>query len=225
MDISQQNVDRPSTLLPTVLGTEDVANVSRTESRTRSGQEFRPVDSKILKREFNCLLKKLMKLAPGMVSAKNTINRLVPGLARIRALLTHRGADRKALRADLLPKWTSFLADFAERIGYTPSELASLIRKHREPRKVTRAAKSPNSKPILLSLLNWIEVFGDHLPLVLVDVLRNAETYMQGRRSFGEWKDIERNLLESHRRQMDTCRAEERDSETSHVLVPRSHLM
>jgi hypothetical protein len=211
---------------PTFLRQRNSGNPSSVPQSDPAFENSAPVDLRSLKRELKCLKRLLLGRIPQVVAAKQTIDAIVPLLAQMQAVLSQRGSSRKDIaKQSALPTWSAFLSFFAKRIGYSTRQLRNLIRIHREPEKKPRKSKAPNCKSPFASLLDWLDTYGDHLPVILSDVRRNAEQFMIGNVTLRQWREKEDDLHERHQRQQDASRDSQLAGETGRIIGLTSYLM
>lgn len=181
---------------PAPVSNENSGNSSSVPVQGPPPQGYGLLDSNGIKSEYEDLTRALETRKTKLVRASKTLSDAVPFLARMQALLSQRGAGRKkVLLAAEVPTWTDFLAEYSAQLGYSPRQVTNLIRDHREQAKPSTKPKVTCScKPVLMSVLAWLEECGDCLPVILSDTCRNINLYLSGKETFREWKAMDHEL-------------------------------
>lgn len=113
----------------------------------------------------------------------------------------------------------------AKLIGWGLRQLRNLIRRYRDREKVSGGPEAPNCTPVLLDMLNWIDIEGDHVPLILIDVERNAKKFLNGHQTLGQWQKTNQDLQERYCRQGEACSTAQLMAENSRMVFPPPYLM
>ncbi len=94
------------------------------------------LDSAATKKEFGTLDGELNKRKDDIAKARVTLEEATPYLARMQALLSQRGADRKkVLRDAKVPTWSKWAKAYAKELNYTVRTLQARIKELREGKK------------------------------------------------------------------------------------------
>ncbi len=102
------------------------------------GFGYEKLDSAATKNEFDTLDLELNKRKSAIANARVTLEEATPYLARMQALLSQRGADRKnVLRDARVPSWSEWVEKYASELNYTVRTLQAHIKELREPTKGT----------------------------------------------------------------------------------------
>lgn len=165
----------------------------------QTGEIFSPVEARYeslsvdgTKKAYQELNAVLDGLASQVVQ---TMERIVPYLAKMQSLLSQRGADRKmVLKKAGLPKWTQWAESYAKSLDCTVRTIQLHIKHLREgrvcPTSVQAAAaekranssgdpKPPDWKTVLIRLINALEQCGDSLPLLAAEALHSAKEVLE----------------------------------------------
>jgi len=154
-----------------------------------------------------------------LFQAKHSFAEAAGYMSRMQSLLSQRSAARKAmLRRAKLPSWSTFISEYAAQVGYSVRELTCLIRDHRNTRGARQSRKTylPGCECVLASLLEWAECCGDRLPVLFVDVCRNADAFRTGKRTLRQWREIEKKLHQRARRAITEHDGARADSPATH---------
>jgi hypothetical protein len=100
------------------------------------GFGYEKFDSAATKNEFDTLDVELNKRKHAIANARVILEEATPYLARMQALLSQRGADRKKVLLDAkVPSWTEWIEKYARELNYTVRTLQARIKELREPKK------------------------------------------------------------------------------------------
>jgi len=191
--------------VPPIMSPTNSANfapVPRLE-KPQAGGKHALLDFQQIRAEYNLLKQELDDRELRLVQARHSFAEAVEYMSRMQSLLSRRAAGmRSLLHRSKVPSWTKFISQYAARVGYSVRQLTSMIHDYRDAPKGKRSKKPSfrSCKPVLCSLLDWSEYCGDHIPVILVDVCRNADAVLAGRCTLRQWRENEEQLHQRARR-------------------------
>jgi len=157
----------------------------------------RSADFSQLPVRYESLRKKLDRTSPEFIVSRRLAADVLPDLLEMESLLRPPDKELTAgFRAAGLPSWASFVRAYSIQVACTRVEVNNLLREARGLERTSPAAKGIDSrcKEMLSRLLIALELYGDGVPLILVDIGRTIRRVLDGTLGIRDWRKEQQDL-------------------------------